>query len=552
MSKVASVMSLVLIVLAVAWATPATAQETVPSDRVEKTVCTSAIGYTSLDRLKQDLLMSAKRESANELFGELIAAATTVDNLVVTADQIRVQSLGLIRVQGDVAYANGPNLAEVCAALTAYVTAADRAQFVAETITGRQCVTDPALTVREVRARAEEGARAKALSDYDPLLAGYELESIQPLLRRVEYTESGLLAGTDTYCVTVVGDVIPIEVISLLTGDGGLLLADGTIAPAPTHTPTPTRTARPTATHTPTPARTVSPAQATATAFANRTPTFTPTPTPTPDSTITAVALMVDVMATAEAAPHHVYDLWVNPVDEAVYVYVPAGEFTMGAGDGEADEQPVHRVVVDAFWIMRTEVTNAQYDRCVRAGVCTAPGNDVWRDVRFAEHPVTHVSWEQASTYAQWVGGSLPTEAQWEKAARGVDLRTYPWGNEFDGSRLNYCDVNCDKDWKDETTDDGYTFTAPVGSYPAGASPYGALDMAGNVWEWVNDWYGEEYYSQSPSDNPPGPETGGHRVLRGGSWVNDDGYVRSADRSNGNPGSGDIVYGYGFRCVRSQ
>jgi formylglycine-generating enzyme required for sulfatase activity len=389
-----------------------------------------------------------------------------------------------------------------------------------------------------VRARAEEGARAKALSDYDPLLAGYEPESIQPLLRRVEYTESGLLAGTDTYCVTVVGDVIPIEVISLLSGDGGLLLADGTIAPAPTHTPTPTRTARPTATHTPTPARTVSPAQATATAFANRTPTFTPTPTPTPDSTITAVALMVDVIATAEAAPHHVYDLWVNPVDEAVYVYVPAGEFTMGAGDGEADERPVHRVVVDAFWIMRTEVTNAQYDRCVRAGVCTAPDNDVWRDVRFAEHPVTHVSWEQASTYAQWVGGSLPTEAQWEKAARGVDLRTYPWGNaEPTANLLNF-------------EGSGIGGTSAVGSYPAGASPYGALDMAGNVWEWVNDWYGEEYYSQSPSDNPPGPETGTYRVLRGGSWGYGDYVVRSADRNGVGPDFWSDLNG--FRCVRSQ
>jgi len=247
---------------------------------------------------------------------------------------------------------------------------------------------------------------------------------------------------------------------------------------------------------------------------------------------------MVDVLATAEAAPHHVYDLWVNPVDEAVYVYVPAGEFTMGAGDGESDEQPVHRVHLDDFWIMRTEVTNAQYDRCVRAGVCTAPSNSVWRDVRFADHPVTDVSWDQASVYAQWVGGSLPTEAQWEKAARGTDLRAYPWGDqEPTVSLLNF-------------EGSGIGGTSAVGSYPIGASPYGALDMAGNVWEWVADWYDGSYYSVSPVENPKGPATGERRVLRGGSWYNNDFDVRSANRLNFDPDRWNLVIG--FRCVRSQ
>ena len=543
MKSAVILMSGVMLLLSTAWVIPALAQEVAAADRVVKTVCASAIGYTSLERLKDDLLLRAKREAANELFGELIAAATTVENLVVTADQIRVQSLGLIRVQGSADYVNGPNLAEVCVAVTAFVTAQDRAQFVPEPIRGRACLTDAVLPVGELRARAEEAARVQSLVDYNLLLKEYEGQAILPLLRKVVYVESGLLDGTETYCAMVTGEVIPIEAISFLSlGENALVAA----APTATRTPRSTLPA-----YTPTPVRTISPANATATAFANRTPTFTPTPTSTPDSTATAVALMVDVLATAEAAPHHVYDLWVNPVDEAVYVYVPAGEFTMGAGDGDADEQPVHRVHLDDFWIMRTEVTNAQYDRCVRVGVCTAPSNSVWRDVRFADHPVTDVSWDQASVYAQWVGGSLPTEAQWEKAARGTDLRIFPWGDEFDGSRLNFCDANCEHDHKDETYDDGYAHTAPVGSYASGASPYGALDMAGNVWEWVADWYGSSYYSVSPVENPQGPESGWSRVLRGGSWDNYVVGVRSAYRVNLD-GPGRWYGNYGFRCVRSQ
>ena len=510
--------SIFLTMLATIWAPPAVAQEVAATDRVVKTVCASAIGYTSLERLKDDLLLRAKRAAANELFGELIAAATTVENLVVTADQIRVQSLGLIRVQGSADYANGPNLAEVCVTVTAFVTAQDRAQFAPEPIGGRACLTDAALTVRELRSRAESAARIKALVDYNLLLKEYDDRAILPLLRKVVYVENGLLPGTETFCATVTGEVIPIEVISFLSVEG-----DATAAAATTPTPTATRTPRPTPTHTPTPARTVSPAHATATAFARRTPTFTPTPTPTPDSTTTAVALMVDVLATAEAAPHHVYDLWVNPVDQAVYVYVPVGEFTMGDGDGEAHEQPVHRVYLDAFWIMRTEVTNAQYDRCVRAGVCTAPNNSVWRDVRFADHPVRDVDWNQATTYAQWVGGSLPTEAQWEKACRGADLRTYPWGDqEPAASLLNF-------------SGSGIGDTSAAGSYPTGASPYGAFDMAGNVWEWTADWYGAGYYAQSPTENPGGPESGSYRVLRSGSWGDDARYVRCAFRFRDDP-----------------
>ena len=150
------------------------------------------------------------------------------------------------------------------------------------------------------------------------------------------------------------------------------------------------------------------------------------------------------------------------------------------------------------------------------------------------DHPVVQVSWFDAEAYCAWAGGSLPTEAQWEKAARGTDGRTYPWGSVFDGTWLNYCDASCEGG--DTAFDDGYRFTAPVGSYPAGASPYGALDMAGNVWEWTADWYDDGYYAVSPASNPTGPDSGQYRVLRGGSWNHDRSGMRTAFRLDSSAG----------------
>lgn len=167
------------------------------------------------------------------------------------------------------------------------------------------------------------------------------------------------------------------------------------------------------------------------------------------------------------------------------------------------------------------------------------------------QHPVVCVSWYEAEAYANWLSAEtglefgLPTEAQWEKAARGVDGRLYPWGNQWDGQRTNYCDTNCTQDWDDGTVNDGYAWTAPVGSYPLGGSPYGVLDMAGNVWEWTADWYSVDAYGGLVTQNPTGPSTGDRRVFRGGSWFNAPNDLRPAGRDRNDPLS--RYFGVGVR-----
>ena len=270
-------------------------------------------------------------------------------------------------------------------------------------------------------------------------------------------------------------------------------------------------------------------------------------------------------------------DTRTRPADGMVMVYVPQGEFRMGStweeaksaqqlcrqysgGDAVAvcqasafaNEQPAHTVALDSFWLDRTEVTNSQYGLCVGAGACTPPAESgsysratYFADPAFDDYPVIWVDPQQAADYCAWAGGRLPTEAEWEYAARGPESRLFPWGDGFDGRRLNYCDAGCATGVRDETLVDGFADTAPVGSFRTGVSWCGALDMAGNVREWVADWYG--YYTAQSQVNPTGPAVGEERIPKGGCWLDKPDDVRSANRGANAP---DYVrHKVGFRCA---
>ena len=268
------------------------------------------------------------------------------------------------------------------------------------------------------------------------------------------------------------------------------------------------------------------------------------TPNVTPvDIDITPIALVTDTPAFSQTTiATSVSSLGLGSTmtserDGMKMVYVPEGVFPMGSDGGMDDEKPEHEVFLDAFWIDKYEVTNAQYAKCTATGRCEVPEDtEYFYQSSYAEHPVIYVSWLQAQNYCEWAGRRLPTEAEWEKAARGPYGRTYPWGEtEPNPNMLNY-DLNINT-------------TTEVGGYPDGASLYGAMDMAGNVWEWVADWYDAGFYSISRSENPTGPASGEYRVMRGASWVEYDGMIRSALRRKSRPGI--TYFDSGFRCAIS-
>jgi len=224
----------------------------------------------------------------------------------------------------------------------------------------------------------------------------------------------------------------------------------------------------------------------------------------------------------------------INPGDRADMVLVPAGEFLMGSDDSDY-AKPQHGVYLDDYWIYKMPVTVAQYRKFCEATQRAMPDAPSWswKD----DHPAVNVTWHDARAYCEWTGVGLPTEAQWEKAARGTGGRKYPWGDRWDVRRC-----------ANSVGRNNLASTLPVGSYPSGASPYGCLDMAGNVWEWCADWFGRNYYQCGIDRNPPGPEQGMYRVLRGGSWFDyGPGSFRCAHRYGFAP---DVRYSYfGFRCV---
>jgi len=240
-------------------------------------------------------------------------------------------------------------------------------------------------------------------------------------------------------------------------------------------------------------------------------------------------------------------------------VYVPAGKFWMGSQPGDlgadVDEFPQHEVFLDAFWIDQTEVTNAMFAMFLNEEGNQMEGRVYWFESvdpeaplfqeegvwmpkeGLAAYPLVEVNWYGARAYCTWAGKRLPTEAEWEKAARGTDRRSYPWGEELDCSLALV--ANCKKNKP-----------VPVGSYPGGASPYDALEMAGNVWEWVADRYLVDYYANSPSQNPTGPSDGEFFVLRGGSFFQNWKHARTMDRRHNGPGN--TKFDYGFRCVTDE
>ena len=328
-------------------------------------------------------------------------------------------------------------------------------------------------------------------------------------------------------CLVIAGLLSAVQSLKAQEGGAYLPVIVGAVAP-PVSTPVGTPTYTPTSASTPTQTSTSTPTNTpTSATTPTHTPTHTPTATPTSTPTVTRTPL---------PAP-------------AGMVLIPAGNFQMGCSPGDtlcqSRESPLHTVNLSAYAIDIREVNNALYADCVAAAGCTEPAainsisrGDYYGNVTYANFPVIFVDWNQATAFCAWEGKRLPTEAEWEKAARGSsDTRVYPWCNQPpDASLLNF----------NENVGD----TTAVGSYPTGASTYGVLDMSGNVWEWVNDWYQSDYYASSPDTDPQGPVTGTNRVLRGGSLYGGTTFVRASYRGYDSPVA--VYFNTGFRCAVSR
>jgi len=230
----------------------------------------------------------------------------------------------------------------------------------------------------------------------------------------------------------------------------------------------------------------------------------------------------------------------ISSIDGMIQVYIPEGEFIMGmTHTHKLPDSPAHTVYLDAFWMDKVEVTNSMYLKCLQANGCTTPVSDnIYYDKWiYRDHPMVYVTWDQANAYCRWAGRRLPTEAEWEKAARGTDRRIYPWGNKAPNPRLaNFSDTLIHE-------------SVSSFSYPLGASPYGVLNMAGNVREWIADWFDPNYYTYSPYANPKGPETGTERSLRSASYNEDGHEIAVTNRYKHEPQSAGLSRG--FRCAEN-
>jgi iron(II)-dependent oxidoreductase len=226
----------------------------------------------------------------------------------------------------------------------------------------------------------------------------------------------------------------------------------------------------------------------------------------------------------------------VNITDGADMIWIPAGEFVMG--DEQLADNPRRTIALSGYWIYKNLVTVGQFKKyCIASGLELPPAPVFNSDWMAEDHPMVSVTWDDAQAYCQWAGVSLPSEAQWERAARGTDARGYPWDGEFDNDKL-WCSVNQKR-----------IGTTPVGQ--SGVSPCGCTDMAGNVWQWCSDWYDGEYWKCAPATDPDGPEAGDSRVVRGGSWAGTYRWVfRTAYRGRYDPNG--RIDRTGFRCVSAK